>query len=221
MAIAVGVHAVAADGTTNTTTTGAVTTAASGSSFVIAVSYPNSDTITTVSDSKGNTYTLIRQVADAGDGVKGAWYLCTNGTGGASHTGSVQISATDPKTVYFCEITGGATASLTDQESGVLDTSTPFDSSITTTNADDLILTFCVSNNATATITLNGGFGTVDSENAAVDYATKLGSRVVSATGSYSPAATASAGGNMIVLTASFKALAGGASPILFAQGIC
>lgn len=209
MAANVGTHAVAASGASNSTTTGAVTTTASGSSFVIAVCYPNSDTITSVTDSKSNVYSLIRQVADAGDGFKAAWYLCENGVGGASHTGTVQISATNPKTVYFCEITGGALSSLTDQESGVLDTSSPFDSSITTTNANDLILTFVVSNNATATITLSGGFATVDSENAgAVDFATNLGSRVVSSTGSYSPAATASAGGNAVVLTAGFKALA-------------
>ncbi len=206
MAISVGVHTKASDATTNTTTTSAVTTAASGSTFVIGIAYPNSDTVTSVTDSKSNTYTLIQQVADVGDGLKVALYYCQNGVGGSGHTASLKISSTDPKAIYFTEILGAATTSVLDQNSGILDTATPFDSPVTTTQANELVYTLLVSSNATASVTWNGGFTGLDSDVSGVLSGSANATRVVAATGTYSPAATTSAGGNAVVMTASFVA---------------
>ncbi|MDE2426999.1 MAG: hypothetical protein KGO96_13960, partial [Elusimicrobia bacterium] len=71
-------------------TTGAVTTAATGSSFAVvtgeyrAAGFSGVADITAPSDSKGNTYTKVSQV------VSGSYrltvWVATNGTGGSSHT---------------------------------------------------------------------------------------------------------------------------------------
>jgi len=206
MAIAIGQHTKKSDSASNVTTTDPVTTQVTGSTFVVGIIYPNGDTVTSVTDSKSNTYTLVplTAIADPGDGFKAAIYKCENGVGGSGHTATLTISATDPKTVYFSEITSGATSGILDQSSGVLDTATPFDSPVTTITANQLVYTLVASSGLTADVTWNGGFTGIDSDSSGVMTGSANAYRVVTATGTYSPAATTSAGGNAIVLTASF-----------------
>lgn len=210
MGISVGAHVVAGDSATDTTTTGSVTTAASGSSFLIGCLWPHSDTVVSVGDNKGNTFVAQGSVTDdPGDGFKAQWYLCTNGTGGTGHTFNLKISSTDPKALFVIEITGGATSSLVDgTPSGALDTSSPFDSPVTTTNANDLIATLVASSGSTAVITFNGGFTALNTDTSFTSAATAT--QVVSATGTYSPAATTTTGLNAIVITIALKASAVG-----------
>ena len=201
MAIAIGASASAGSSVSNTTTTAGVTTQTSGSTFVIGVVYPNGDTISSISDSKSNTYSLINQTADPGDGFKVAMYYCANGSGGSGHTATAVISSTDPKAVFFAEITG-ASASPLDQSSGALDTSSPFDSSVTITQNNEIVISLLGSNSSGSTVTWNGGYTGLLAETGWLGAG--LGYRITSATGTYSPAATTSSGLYAVVVTASF-----------------
>lgn len=98
---------------TNTvTTTGGSSTGGSGSIGYLVVSFDPGVTISTVSDSKSNTYSLIGSVLTGG--AKLARYKCENWTGGASHTATVTFSGSAFPTLHLCEITGAATSSPED-----------------------------------------------------------------------------------------------------------
>lgn len=209
MAIANGVHAVAADNTGNATTTASRTSQATGSNFYIAISYPSGETLTSVTDSKSNTYTQIDTLTDAGNAYIIAVYKSENGTGGASHTATLTLGATARKVIYFWEVTGAATSSSVDQHAIVKDTSSPFDQTVTTTQAAEIVYSFVRSGDIVGvTFTPNGSFSTLDSESSVS--ASQLAYRAVSSTGTYGPAFTASGGSNAQVATFSVKEAGGG-----------
>ncbi len=157
MTIAIGQHAWATNYGAAATTT-AVTTNATGSSFVIFTLIGSLGS-PSVSDSFGNTYSLVGTTGSADGFTTVAVYLCTNGTGGAGHTAT---SATQPSNnvVFFGEITGGALSSLVDQIASPQwndDTSSPFTSNTTgaTTQANEICLAFTTTSTASGTETLN------------------------------------------------------------------
>lgn len=120
-----------------------VTTQATGSSFLV-FTRTNSDSPTSVTDNKSNTYTKIGgPYTDTSDGFSVNVYLATNGTGGAGHTWAVNYSGTRSGSAHAVEITGGASTSLLDAIAGFYrTTSTPFSGPVTTTKAPDLIVGF-------------------------------------------------------------------------------
>lgn len=215
MAIALGQHAVASTAGASSVTTGAVTTQASGSNFYLLISFRQGDTFNGVSDSKGNTYTQVDTLADGGYGWTISTYRCENGTGGSGHTATVTMGATTRIVCYFVEITGAVLSGATDQHSIAKDTSSPFDgTALTTTQANEILLGIVRSNDTVnTTITVNGGMTQLDID--ATNTASVAFYRALSATGTYSPAATSSPGGTQaIVAMLSIKEASGGGSTV-------
>lgn len=146
-------------GSTVSTTAG--TSTASGSHFVLAISWDATQTISSVSDSKSNTYSAIGSAQSDGNGGLSQFYVCYNGTGGASHSATVNFSGTAFPVAHLIEVTG-ASASPQDQANQTLDSSSPF--TITTgtlAQAAELILTVCACNQ-------NSGAGSYSSSNATI-----------------------------------------------------
>ena len=187
---------------------GTVTTQASGSTFVMFFdSYAASAFVG--SDNKGNTYTLYNSYqVNTPDGIASACYVCQNGTGGSGHAFSVANNTSATIDAYVIEIVGGQTSGITDQFFGSGGGSSPYNAPVTTTSANELILSYLTSNGAATTVTFNGSFTSLLTiSNGAVGY------RVVSATGTYDPACTQTATGRTNLITASFIQLSGGSAP--------
>lgn len=216
MPIAAGVSAVA-NSASNTVTTGAVTSSASGSTFVIGVSFDAGTTVSTVGDSKSNSYTLAGTTITNG-GQKIALYYSQNGTGGSSHTATVTFSGTAYPSLFFLEITGAATASFDVTGSATGDSTSPFGDGASTgtlSQANELIVSLIGSTNADTAITYTAGGGftraqqTIDGGNywtGAIGYLVVSSTASVSGNWTISPAGTPSAG----VILAAFKEAAGG-----------
>lgn len=127
MAIAVGQTSKGRTGSGTSQATTGVTTAASGSTFVVLAVW-DTTSFTSLVDSKSNSYTLMNTELAWGIGnAKMRMYYCANGTGGASHTATLTISGTGAILVCFLEITGAATASF-DTSNRQTDAASPFDS---------------------------------------------------------------------------------------------
>lgn len=89
------------------------------------VSFDATTTISTVSDSKGNTWSLLGAVTTQG-GAKVAVYYALNWAGGTSHTGSMTFSASAFPTLHMLEVTGAATTSPFNVDITEIETATPF-----------------------------------------------------------------------------------------------
>jgi hypothetical protein len=101
-------------------TTPAGTTTTSGNTFVVVASFDPGETISSISDSKGNTYTLAASLQGSG---RLAMYYCANGVGGSSHTATVNFSGTAFGTVHLIEVSGA--------------TSSPYDAGSLATGTDN------------------------------------------------------------------------------------
>ena len=196
MAIAIGQHKSA--GTAAFSPVTSLTTAApagnttTGSTFVIMVFTGGTVAASTpVQDSFSNTYTLKASAAVIFGAQHVYCYVCPNGTGGASHTATVNFSASASGGIFFAEVTGAATSSY--DTSGTISNNgagaTQSGASVTTTNANDLILSMLCTNGTGDTITDSTGwnqiiesmgFGAGGAANGALSYI------VESATGTYS-----------------------------------
>jgi hypothetical protein len=199
VAIAVGVTSKGRSGTTASQATTGVTTQASGSTFIVAAIW-DTTTFSSISDSKGNTYTQI--------GTEGNWglapgrarlYYCQNGIGGASHTATVALSGSTSLLVMFLEIIGGALTGILDQSGQARDTATPFTltAGLTTTQPNELLVSFLggTSGSNPATHAESGlGSSTVqaaaEETNGASFYTGALATAVKSAIGTYNPSWT-------------------------------
>ncbi len=145
MTIAVGVHA-SVTGSASTATTGAVTTQATGSSFVVLITGSNGAFTPSFTDSFSNSYgSAVANVTDTA-GSEQIWaYLCTNGAGGAGHTVNLtnSVGSTFPG-LYFAEVIGGALSSLLDGSPGTANITSGgvFTNQVTTTATNDLVFSF-------------------------------------------------------------------------------
>lgn len=107
----------------NTITSAAGTsTGGTGRVLYVTVSYDNGVTVSSISDNKSNTLSLIGS-ALLGNGGRLARYKCENFTGGASHTVTVNFSGTAYPTIIVTEIP-------------TLLSSSPYDSAASATNVD-------------------------------------------------------------------------------------
>lgn len=213
-AIAVGQHTVVVNPAftnVSTLTTSGVSTSATGSTFVLIVQVKGSISGTTpILDSKGNTYTLKTTNTSGGFGnISQYIYVCDNCTGGTGHTATTNFAAAASGSLNFVEVTGAANPSY--------DTSTTMGSNsalntipgaaITTTNANDLILStiFTYSGGETindtahwnsiidVTNTVGGGNGIVTnalSDQIETSTGTYQDTYVISLTGDYSGGVT-------------------------------
>lgn len=141
MAIAATLVGAIGSGNGTLTTGGGTTT--SGSTFLIALSYDASATLSTALsalDNKSNTYTQIGTTQTA-SGAKRALYYCANGTGGATHTASAAFSASSFGSIYLVEITGAAASPLDINVADASDATTPFTLGTgTLAQADELVI---------------------------------------------------------------------------------
>lgn len=123
------------------TTTAGTSTGGSGNHGLIVVSYDPGQTISTVSDSKSNTWTIIGSVqSDASEG-RMAIYRSYDWTGGASHTATVTFSGTAFPTLHLIEITGADSASPLDIDVPETDTAQPCSAATgTLAQADEVVI---------------------------------------------------------------------------------
>lgn len=214
MAIAPGAAAAAGYPDSTTTTTSGVTTQATGSLFLIGVAWEGNSTPPTISDSKGNLYTLIgsvRQTDTAYGGYSGLWY-CENGTGGSSHTATA-TKAGAYSSVFFAEVTGSLTTAALDQHNGAaLDTANPITSgTITTTQADEILIGFVAGAcSGTTAYTPNNSFTSLLELTPNNVWQGCLSYRVVSATLTTECSTDVTNLISMGAIVASFKAAGGG-----------
>lgn len=144
-------------------TSDALTTAASGSTFVVALVFYNDQTSVSIADSKSNTYTHIGSLTASGSGAGSVdlWY-CQNGTGGSSHTWTPTFDGFNPCLVLVVEVLGAATSGVLDQTTAWLyDASSPFTSNTTgtTSQAAEMALAFTFTGATTGdTLTWGNGF---------------------------------------------------------------
>ena len=199
-------------GSANTATTTGGTTAASGSTFLICVSWDEASygSITTVGDNKGNTYTALgTPQTDAG--VPNCFtqlFVVENGAGGAGHTATFTTSGNSFPTVHLIEITGATTAPL-DKIAQVRDTATPFTvTSPTLSQADEVVVCICAENSSSVSY-VSSNFTILSQETDAVQFWTSaVGKLVVSSTSAVTPNWTRGAGGSAGLALATFKAQA-------------
>ena len=218
MALAVGATSkgrVSNSGSSATTT--GVTTTASGSIFVVGAVWDNGFNFSSIADSKSNTYTLIGSELAFGSVKARLWYV-ENGAGGASHTATVTVN-TSPTylTVFFLEITGGATSGSLDQSNARSDAASPFTlaAGLTTTQADEILVSMIVGDSASnpATLAESGlGSSTVHSGASETDGSQfevgGLATSIKTSTGTFNPSWTMTGGSTCGVFLATFKAAA-------------
>lgn len=214
MTIAVGASVYTTGNYSGTTLASASqTTQASGSTFVIGAYCYAANVTFTMSDSKGNAYSLLgTQQNNTSDGISLAWYACVNGSGGSGHTFNIDCSVHTTLYWYGLEIKGGLTSGIVDQtygNTGLLGDPTP--GPVTTTQPNELVASLFTNNGTAIAITPGNSFATLQS-----DADSALMCRVVSSAGTYDPSVSFTpSGGRTQILTASFIAAAsGGTLPV-------
>lgn len=129
-------------------TTNAVTTQASGSTFVVDVVFDAGTTVSSITDSKSNTYSQQGTTQTNSSLImKSARYICVNGTGGSSHTWTVTCSGAGAvPSVFGTEIKGGLTSGIVDVHVQGNDENSPFSvASGTLAQANEYALSFFAS----------------------------------------------------------------------------
>ncbi len=189
----------------------AISSAATGSSFLVFVSTDGTQTVTSVTDNKGNTpYAIVGSTLSnfLGAGVSAVIYLFTNGVGGSGHTATANLTGSADAEVYLLEVVGGVTASLVDALSSAFwndDSATPFTSNnVVTTNATDLLLAFTItgSTSGTETLTWSNSFSQVVADGNSAHFTTAIAKQIVSTTGTYNSSFTSSGAGTTECATA-------------------
>ena len=150
MAIAVALIGTRGTSSGSTVTTGSGTsTGGSGNHGFLFVSFDPGVTISSISDSKSNTYTQLDSTRTA-DG-RSAVYWCENWTGGSSHTATVNFSGSAFPVAHLVEVTGALSSGAIDVQTGVTaDSSYPITvNSGTLTQAANAVLMMCQDNRTT------------------------------------------------------------------------
>lgn len=186
-AVLVGTRGTAA---ANTATTGGGATAASGSTFAAFVSYDaTAGAITTAGDNKGNTYTGVGTAQADGFGGLGRWYVCENGLGGAGHTFTFTTASNHFGVVYLIEITGVPATPTDKNAQGSTSGASPWTtiSTGTLSQADELILSACMVNNATSAAYVSDNGTILDQESSLSFWTSGIAKHIVASTTSYVP----------------------------------
>lgn len=184
MTIAIGQKVLTQSPTAGSATTSSISTAASGSTFVIyVVVFPQAGTIT-VNDNKSNTYTQINtQTNPSPQPVTVALFYKENGAGGAGHTFTATNASGTNFLVIAVEVTGGLTSGILDTHpTAINDTSSPYTSNSTgaLAQAIELALAFQTDDRSGTTnpAVWSGGFSLVldgpDSSNVTGSFASQV-----------------------------------------------
>lgn len=202
-------------------TTSAITTT-STNLLVAGISYDSGtlNTITGITDSKGNTWLKAIELDAAA--LLSLWY-CAGITGGSGHT----------LTIAYNDGVGSAISCVLQEFSGVA-TSSPLDKTIsaqgtsaapssgataTTTQADELVIGLVGWAGATSTASLGSGYTNL-AQVALADASTAMESKIVAATGAQTAAMTLGASRDWAAICATFKAAAGGGGSVASRTGL-
>jgi hypothetical protein len=205
--IAVGVHG-KGTGASGSATTNSVTSAASGSTFVVFCQFTPGQTFTSITDSKSNSYTQIG-TEEANGGLVGRLYYTANGTGGSGHTASCATSASD-LAVYLLEITGAQAASLdSGSVNDIFDNTSPFTvTSGTLAQAAELVVAAIGTDSGSnpATLAESSGFTIQEKlEDGTTVWPGGIATKIVSATTALTPSFTQTGATGAILWVAGFK----------------
>lgn len=85
-------------------------TSTSGARFAVAIAWDAGQTISSVVDSKGNSYSAVGTPQADGNGGLSQWYFSAGGSSGASHTATVSFSGSAFPSISFYQCTDGASA---------------------------------------------------------------------------------------------------------------
>jgi lysophospholipase L1-like esterase len=218
------VNSINATGTSvHTVTTGALSITANNL-IVVGTSNFNADGLNdnvSVTDSVGNTYTLIGSSTVTGSEHVSLWYA-KNVTGGASVTFTYNVTPTqsDFPRIYVLQISGADTTAPLDQ-SGFTQSvgagTTLTSQTITTTVANEILVAIASDSANTQTVAFTdagaatGGWTKDQATSDATTLEGAIAHAIVSSTGAYAALATVSASANTRHIgIASFKAATGG-----------
>lgn len=186
MALAVGASTAKGGAGTNSNTTTGITTAASGSLFVVGSIWQGGSGAPTVTDSKSNVYSQVGSIVRASSAFD-AWigvFYKAGGTGGSSHTFTVSKTSGFPS-VLVMEVTGADTSTPLDQTNATGDdTSSPATSGNITTTTNDQILVGMTGAECSAdtTFTANNSFTKLVELPTTADWQCCMSYRIVSST---------------------------------------
>lgn len=173
------------------------TSSVSGSSFALCVSWDGSTTISgTITDSKGNTYTAVGTPQGDWTSTWGVlqWFYCQGGTGGTSHSVTVNFAGSAFATADLYEVTSANGAPVYDSAAfaQLQDAASPY--TVTTgtlTNATSVVLAACAANRGANGAYSTSNFTLLSQEPTVSSYWTHgVGKLVVSATTAVTPSFT-------------------------------
>ena len=187
--------------------TSAAVTTQNGSTFLV---YGESGSITSVSDSKGNSYGLKKTISGAGGAVLNV-YECLNGVGGAGHTFTVNYSGSANRRMFFLEVVPSSGSLTADVNTSLADTSSPFTiTSGTLADAAELAVLIAVSDTATSSLSISDynestGFTVDDFEtDASARYGVFGAHKSITGTGSFTPSWTCTGGSTAVSILATY-----------------
>lgn len=204
-------------GSSVSTTAGSTTT---GDTLVAVVSYDPGTTISSISDTAGNTYTLV--VNETTGFAKLAMYRCENCTGHASNVLTVNFSGTAFPVAHLVKITDAATSSY---DGPSLANTAAAANPITVTSGTFAQADTCVI--ACAEMNRSGSTGAYSSSNftvlsaeddAASFWTSVVGKLVVASTSAVTPSfskASESGSGTKGIIVVGFKQAAAGGGPTM------
>lgn len=177
---------------------------------LIAVTVGANDSVTAVTDNKGNSYSIAGARSVNGDGSE-IWYSVPTSVG-AGHTISVNMASSAFTTACAAAYNGFSGTVSLDQAAGSTGTSTSLSSgNVTTTVADELLIGSGTHVNTSGAFTAGASFTIRAQYSNSGDNATGyIEDRVVSATGTYSAGATVAGNSDWAARIATFKGSGGG-----------
>jgi hypothetical protein len=189
-------------------------TVAAGSTIVAFHIRDNGSTFTSIASSMGGSFTQIgTESADATGGHATRGYYLQNAAGGVNPTVTLTKGSGAFATLLVVELTGMLTSGVLDQQNRQLDTASPFTSpSITTTSANEVLVGFAAAEDFGTNVYAESTGFTINQQfsNGATNWTCALGTRVVTATGSYNTSFTRTGAGRVHSWIASFIETGGG-----------
>lgn len=107
-----------ANATSTSTATTSAGTSVAGDRFAVCVAWDAGATISSVTDSKGNTYTAEGTAQADGNGGLLQWFFSPGGSAGASHTATVTCSGTAFPSISHYRIPDGASTTHSGSSQG-------------------------------------------------------------------------------------------------------
>lgn len=181
-----------------------------GNTILVGFETPSSSTagVPIMTDNKGNAYAVVAWTPYNGN--IGAHLYCAVATVATATFTITATGGTEDSTIFAREYSGGSCS--VDQVSSASTGGSPYDcGTITTLNANDLLITLLNNNGGgTVTFTPPSGYGNQQSQTNGSHQSGSIADKVVSATGTFTPTWTTSGGATASCIFASLKQASGG-----------